>query len=67
VVGLVDQHGFEFRAIKTLFSHVGWFHDLGTCQSYFMGLLNKLRIFIYYSYIKVDLEIWVELYSRHYA
>ena len=47
----------------TLLSHVGRFHDLGICQFYFVGLSNKVGLFIYHSYIQADLEIWVELYS----
>ena len=51
----------------TLFSHVDWFHDLGICQLYYVDPLNKIGIFIYYSSCKLNLEIWVELYSQHYA
>ena len=34
--------------------HVGQFHDPGICQLYCVGPLNKVRMFIYYSYIRVD-------------
>jgi hypothetical protein len=30
------------------------FMTLGVCQLYYVGPLNKVRIFIYYSYIQVD-------------
>ena len=30
------------------------FHDLGICQLYYVGGLNRVRIFVYYSYIQVD-------------
>lgn len=34
-----------------IIQYVGRFHDSRICQLYYMGLLNKLRIFIYYSSI----------------
>ena len=37
----------------TLLSHVDWFHDLGICRLYFVGLLDKVGTFVYYSYIHI--------------
>ena len=39
----------------TLVSHVGLFYDHGICQLYYVGPMNKLGIFINYSYIPVEL------------
>ena len=37
----------EHVASITLFSHEGWFYDFGICYLYLVGLMNKVRIFIY--------------------
>lgn len=36
----------------SLCSHVGRFHNPRMCQLYFVGSLNNIRIFFYYSYIQ---------------
>ena len=46
---------FRVELDITLFSHVGRFHDLGICQLYYVGPLNKTRVFLYYSCIQVQL------------
>ena len=40
----------------TLFNHVGMFHDFRICQLRYVMPPNKVQIFVYYSYIQVD--IW---------
>ena len=42
---------YHVGANITLFSCVCWFHDLGIRQLYFVGLLNKLGITIYYPHM----------------
>ena len=62
---------FHYKIVRMyhmpLFSHVDWFHDFGICRLYYVGSehIGKL-LFIDYKF-KLNLEIWVELYSRHYA
>ena len=40
--------------VITLFNHVGWFHDLGICQLYYVAPRNKVRISCSYSYSQAE-------------
>ena len=51
----------------TLFNHVGRFHAHGIFSLYYVLPMNKLGIFIFYSNIHDELEVWLELYPRPYA
>ena len=51
------------KAIITLFSRLDQFHDPRICLLYFVAPLNKIRVFINFSYIQAGiLEVWVELF-----
>lgn len=58
--GALIFRGFSLQSYLnyfiTLFSHVGWFHIPRICQLHYVGSLNKVRTFIYYSYFSVN--IW---------
>ena len=47
-----------------LCSHVGRFHDPGICQLYFVSPSNKLEMFVHIHIFRLNLGIWVELYSH---
>ena len=51
-----------------LFSHVGRFPDHGICQLYSMSPSNNTANILFTIHtFKLNLEIWVEVYSQHYA
>ena len=37
---------YIFFIVRTLFNHVDWFHDPIKCQLYYVGPLDKARIFV---------------------
>ena len=53
----------------TLLSHVGQFHDLGICQIYYVSprLEQEYLFTIHIHTFKLNLKIWMELYTRHYV
>ena len=46
---------------------MGWFHDPRICQLSFVGPLNKWDYSSTIHIFKLNLEIWVELYSWYYS
>ena len=64
IISLIFNYRF---VIITLFSHVGRFHDLGICQLYSMGPRSQWEYSFIVNTFKLNLEIWVELESGHYA
>jgi hypothetical protein len=45
---------------------VGLFHDPNICQLFYVGHLKRFGIHVYFSYIQVELKIWMQFCSRHY-